>query len=120
MSRLDPFFVGIQPSGGHYGSSLYSKPGYLDLNITVGTGIVGTGGVALDGSGGLHWYLGGGFGSPGFSFTISPNTLSPGWNSGVQFGNYGLSGQVGRGGGSGFGEVGVGIPGLSGTAYYMW
>ena len=111
--------MGVQPSEGGLGGIQSLKPGYMDLNFTIGNGIVGTGGVILDGSGGWHWYGGAGFGSSGFSLTISPNTLSTGWNFGVQGGYYGLSGQVGYGGGSGFIEGGAGWPGFSGTAYYI-
>jgi RHS repeat-associated protein len=96
---------------------------YIDINVSLGIILGGTGGVMI-GPNGIYPYLGGGVVIPsGISFTFSPCDPTPGWNEGLQIG---LPWFVGGQGGYSyktnryFWEAGIVTPGGSFTDYYVW
>mgnify|MGYP000203417016 CR=1 FL=1 len=102
-------------------------PGYCDLNVGAGYYVGGTGGIMYDSkTGNLHLYLGGGLITPGagLAFYLAPSRtqgVTTGWNFGFQAGEGGMV-NVGDNFNlnSPFLEVGVGTPGVSLTAYYVF
>jgi RHS repeat-associated protein len=95
---------------------------YIDINVSGGFWIGGTGGIII-GTGGVYGYVGGGIVTPGVggSVTWSPYDPTVGWNFGAQ-GQAGLAGQVGiDSGGEFFWEAGIGWPpGASITGYCVF
>lgn len=101
---------------------------YADANVTIGFGpallyLGVTGGVQLTSSG-YYPYLGGAFVyPPGASGSLTlGDSVTHGWQVGLQGVAQGVAGQVGIAFGSGFfWEVGTGLPaGLSLTGYYVF
>ena len=99
---------------------------YIDINFTGGFGIGISGGFQI-GSKGFHPYLGGGLTTPGLggSLTWSPHDPCPHQWSGQAQVALGLAGAKGADlqsitQGFNFWEIGIGTPGISGTAYYTW
>lgn len=91
--------------------------GYFDFNVSL-PGV--TFGEGIDSLGHSFIYAGFSFASPGIAFTASPDSISLGWNFGVQAG-YFAGGQVGINSvGESFWEAGIVSPGVSLSAYYVW
>ncbi|MGH2488737.1 MAG: RHS repeat-associated core domain-containing protein, partial [Candidatus Limnocylindria bacterium] len=98
------------------------EPEYCDFNVTAGALGVVTLGYMWDDSGG-HFYLGGGIGlGASAAITCSADSISPGWNYGIQ-GSYVISYQ---GGGTlpenvNYHEWGLGWPpGGAVTFFHVW
>ena len=95
--------------------------GYTDFNVNLGLGIGITTGVIVASDGNAYGYIGAGAMTPGFSVTASPNSVTPGWNRGVNANLYGVGGQIGVDkNGAKFVEFGSGTPGASVTKYYIF
>ncbi len=95
-----------------------AKKGYIDFNFappgafTVGS-IIGGGALSYS-------YVGFSLGSPGIAITGAPfDTVTEGWNFGLQFGFF-AGAQVGYVGGDWFFEMGMVTPGVSLSAYKIW
>jgi RHS repeat-associated protein len=97
---------------------------YIDINISGGFIIGGTGGILISSSG-IYPYVGLGLTTPGVSGSItwSPSDPTTGWNIGAQA-QYGVAFQRGYGfgeGGGWFTEIGAGWPpGASVMGYYVF
>ncbi len=103
--------------------------GYTDVNVTYGRrGVALTAGVMKQFTGSLrsgwHVYVGGGLASPGpsVSLTVSPDTVSPGWNAALSHSGGATMYQFGSDAkGTPFAEAGVGGPGGTAlAAYHAW
>lgn len=101
-------------------------PGYWDVNANIGVGVGATFGVIIDTDGNVYLYFGGGALTPGVAVTTSPDTVTSGWNAGLQGALgaiLGVAGQVGYSfgpDGGWFGEVGIGTaPGIAATAFWV-
>lgn len=103
--------------------------GYLDINLTYGLrGVAVSAGVMKQSTGSLrsgwHVHLGGGWGSPGpsASLTVSPNAVSSGWNAALSHSSGAAMYQFGLdAAGTPFTEAGVGGPRSTAlVAYHAW
>ncbi len=110
-------------------ANLLPRLGYVDLNISYGVrGFGGTAGVMKQATGSLrsgwHLYCGAGLSSPGpsIALTVSPNSVSPGWNAAASHSDGTTMYQVGADlAGSPFTEIGLGGPrGTALIAYRAW
>jgi RHS repeat-associated protein len=95
---------------------------YMDLNFAFGAGPGVTAGVVMSTeTGKVNFYAGVGFmTSPGVALTCSAQSVTPGWNFGVQGGYGGGSVQAGLApDGTAFVEGGVGTTGAAVTGYWI-